>query len=257
MAILLPFSFAACDQTEPDEVVSYEICQSFKELVIFQGGEVEFDGYYFDIHYKSGKVETIPITEDNLFDFSTEKLGEHEFFVLVGSTKYTFTYVVHEVVPVAGTYKGETVTFYVGEEPDLTNIEVWILYSNADERIISASELACSAVDYTLTGQSKVLVVSLGDIDVNIPYVVTCRPIEQDVIYEIDDEHSAKLVNVSGANHLYFYEKLANGSTNLQYDATLEGEIYNRYTFSAIVSGEFVDYLVYLSGEKLVVTRAA
>lgn len=252
MVILLPFAFAACND-KTDKVVDFEIDPFFYELVIYQGDEVDIGDFYLALIYESGKIETIPLTSQNVEGFSTAEVGERQATVTHGQDRYTFTYTIHPITAVAATYLGSPLTFYLGEEPNFEGVSIFINYTNGHDRERDLGGLLHSDIDYTLDGTTKQLTFYVEGLTVNIPYTVTCRSMQENTFYIVkNDTKQVKLVTEDEKQFLYFYREI-DGQLNDVNRIRLAAGDFNQYTYNDIIDGKRCTFVVYLSGGQAVI----
>lgn len=247
---LMSLFFVACKDNSNSYIKNIDIESSFYESKIFLNEEIDFSSYSFTITYDTG--EKLPIDYSLLVieGFTTSSLGENEFTIKYKNKKFKKTYTVYEAGLVGCTYKGDAITFYIGDTSSLENIKFWALYEDGNEVQVSLSEATViSEVD--LTNDTTNITFKYNEKLFNVPCNVTYRPIEKNNEY--------KFVDLTGS---YNQENLTiifadNSATLFDEDRVQQNNFsvvsgsHNKYTTQKVVGGSFVIVELYLINDTI------
>jgi len=170
-----------------DEALTAEVCSEFKTQTFFLNDEVLLCDFTILITFESGRTETINMASFGVDKLNTSTIGEKTFNFTYEEKDFSVNYVVNDIVPSNAMYKGDALVLYRGENYNFNNAFVSVLYNNGDERNISLTDFTLGNIDYSLTEEERVISATYNGVQVNIPYVVTNRPIQDNVDYNLCD----------------------------------------------------------------------
>lgn len=249
------FMLVGCDNAKSNDnsVVALTVCDEFKESIVYVGEDINFDNYTLTVEFSSGETDTISLSEATITGLDTNVVGKQLIQVEYKDKAIIIEFTVYDIVPIAGTYKGESLTLYCKEQPNFEDVFITILYTNGEERTVPLTETEIGNIDYTLDGNEKTLEVKYESVSVKIPYKVTYREIEPSNVYNYVD-----LVDESLSGYkITFYEDVAevfeivNGERKVKEKFTYQNIDNNckLRTFRLVSKVGLVDVIYYLAGD--------
>lgn len=249
------FMLVGCDnaKSKDNSVIALTVCDEFKESIVYVGEDVNFDNYTLTVEFSSGETDTISLSEATITGLDTNVVGKQLIQVEYKDKAIIIEFTVYDIVPISGTYKGESLTLYCKEQPNFEDVFITILYTNGEERTVPLAETEIGSIDYTLDGNEKTLEVKYESVSVKIPYKVTYREIKPSNVYNYVD-----LVDESLSGYkITFYEDVAevfeivNGERKVKEKFTYQNIDNNckLRTFRLVSKVGLVDVIYYLAGD--------
>jgi len=249
-------SFVGCNDSKQgkkaDSVISLNVCEEFYTKDIYAGDVVDLSEYLVNVEYKSGKTETVALSNMSIRYLDTRTVGENVLNITYKNKSEVVRYSVNALYVVDLIYKGNELTFYRGEKPNLEDLKITVLMNNGDEVSVDASGYISSEIDYSLTESNKSLEVSYGGEKELIPYRVTCMQIVEGTNYQFNDTLNIYMDNSKYVKLIEDYFYVYDENSEFLYSLKAKNESYNRYSVKASINGGFPkDIYVYLIGDTI------
>ena len=188
--VILVFSCFVVGCNKPDEpfvdsIENIVVCSEFYEEVFYVGDNIELNDYSATATYKSGKTEVFNLSSLGLYVLNTTSVGNKTLTLTYKEKEFTINYSVLDIEPINATYKGNALVVYRGENCNFENNVVNVLFNNGHEAEVDLSKFMIGEINYSPSADIKTFTATYGNVSVNIPYVVTNRPIEDNVDYNL------------------------------------------------------------------------
>lgn len=173
----------------------------------FVGQEIDQSGLQVKAVYNTGEEEDIPASEYDIFDYDSMMVGEQTVAVVYGDFEATFKVTVEAIAlaSVAITSGPQKTEYFVGDDLDLSGIEIKAIFNNGDEFALTPRQCKFSGFDSVEPGEKTVTVVygekqARFTVNVNPVALIGIRVDEQpDVVsYYVGEEFNAAGLKVNG-----------------------------------------------------------
>ncbi len=146
LILLLTFSFFACnDNEEQESPIQSIVITTMPKTEYYLGDRFSVEDAIITVYYENGKTETVPLTLNMISDFNANQLGEQTLTIFY-KNKTTFLTVTVSSAPVYSIRLYETdktsykSSYIIGEELDVTGMQILVTYSNLYTDVIDVTE---------------------------------------------------------------------------------------------------------------------
>ncbi len=175
LVVTVAFSLLACEDKESDGESPIEslVITTLPKINYYRGDAFDASGATLTVYYENGKTESVPLTMNMISDFNSNAVGKQ---VLTVTFKNATTYLTVNVssAPVYSvrvyTMPDKT-TYIIGEEMDVTGMQLLVTFSNNLTEVVDVTPDMVSAFSTENEGETEMSILYSGKY-CTAPYIV-------------------------------------------------------------------------------------